>query len=169
MFPGQSVPQLNLSHLARPQGSTIKPQSCSQATGFQNQTFLMFPGHRLPEANLSLFPRTQVSRINPISCPLSTVFQNQTSVICQATGFHHQTSDMFPGHSVPESIRSLAPEPQGSRIHSCHVPRPQGSRINPHLCSQATGFQNKTSFIFPVHRFRETRLSKAPRAQYSTI
>ncbi len=196
MFPGHSVPESILSYVPRLQGSRIKPQSCSQSTGFQNQgsvrfpghsipqskqmscsqatgfqnhASVMFPGHRDPESNLVIFPghrfpesnqfyvpRQQGTRIEPMSCS-------------QATSFHSLTSDMFPGHRVPESNRSHVPRPQGSRIHRCHVPRPQGSRINPQLCSLATGFQNKTSVMFPVHRGPEPRLSQVPRAQYSTI
>ncbi len=43
MFPGHMVLQTNLSHVASPQVSAIKPQSSSQATDFQNQTSVIFP------------------------------------------------------------------------------------------------------------------------------
>ena len=54
-----------LSHVARPQGSTIKPQSCSQDKVFQNQTSVMFPGQTFPKSNLSHVARPQSSRIKP--------------------------------------------------------------------------------------------------------
>ena len=56
MFPGHSIPQSNISHVPRPMVSRIKPQSCCQATGFQNQTVLMFPGHRVSESTDVMFP-----------------------------------------------------------------------------------------------------------------
>ena len=102
MFPGHRIPQSNISHVPRPMVSRIKPQSCCQATGFQNQTVLMFPGHRvsestdvmfpghrIPQSNISHVPRPMVSRIKPQSYSQGTCFQNQTSIV-------------FPGHTVPE-------------------------------------------------------------------
>ncbi len=149
-------PESNLSHVPRPQGSRIKPQSCCQATGFHHQTSDIFPGHRVPESTddmfpghsvpesiLSYVPRLQGSRIKPQSCSQSTGVQNQGSVrfpghsipqskqmsCSQATGFQNHASVMFPGHRDPESNLS-------------HIPWTQVSRIKPILCSQATGYQN---------------------------
>ena len=115
IFPGQRVPQSNLSHVAvhrflrsnpsqfcRPQGSRIKPQSCGQATGFQNQTDLLFPRHRVPESSLSHVARPQGSRIKPCSCSQATGFQNPPMSCSQATGFQNQSSVMFPGYRVLE-------------------------------------------------------------------
>ena len=78
----------NPSQVPRPHGSRIKPQSCGQATGFQNPTFscsqatgvpestdVMFPGHRVPESILSYVPTPRGSSIRPQSCS-------------QCTGFH---------------------------------------------------------------------------------
>ncbi len=169
MFPGHRVLQSNLSHVASPQVSAIKPQSSSQATDFQNQTSVIFPGHMVPESNLSHVCRTHGSTIKPQSCSQHKGVQNQTSV-------------MFPGNRVPEQTSVMLPSHRFPPSNLRHVPRPQGSRIKPFSCSQATGFQNpltsysqatgfqnKTSVMFPVHRVPEPSLSHVPRAQYSTI
>ena len=113
-----------------------------------------------------------------------------------ATGFQYQTSVMFPGHRVPESILSYVPRlqdsginlshvpsPQSSRtkaqsgsqgtifhnLNRCHVPRPQFSRITPRSCSQATGILSQTSVMFPGHRVPPSHLSHIPRTQVSRI
>ncbi len=121
MFPGHRVPQSKLSHLARPQGSTIKPQSCCQATGYNHQTSFMYPGNRVPESNQCHVPTPRDSNIRPQSCS-------------QCTGFHHQTSVMLPVHRLLRSNHS-------------QVPRPQGSRIKPQSCCQATGYHHQTSIM----------------------
>ncbi len=64
MFPGHRVPESSLTHIPRPQGSTIKPQSYSQARGFHNQTSVLLPYHG--------------STIKPQSCSEARVFHNQT-------------------------------------------------------------------------------------------
>ncbi len=178
MFPSLRFPQSNLSHVARPQGSTIKPhscsqhtcfqnetQSCSQATGFQNQTEFMFPGNRVPESNRCHVARPQSSSRNPVMLP--------------GTGFHHEASVMFPNLRVPQSNLSHVARPQGSNIkpQSCsrkqvsrikpmscsqdagfqyqsssHVPSAQGSTIKRQSCCQSTGFCDQTTFKFPGHR-----------------
>ena len=75
-FPGHRVPEsilsyvprlqgsrINLSHVPRPQGSRPKAQSCSQCTGFHQQTPVMWPVDRFLRSNPSQFPRPQGSRI----------------------------------------------------------------------------------------------------------
>ena len=137
MFPGHKVSQLNLSHIPRPEGSTIKPQSCCQATGFQNETVLMFPGHtvpestgvmfpghRVPESILIYVPRLQGSRINLSHIPRPQFCRITPQSCSQTTGIQNQTSVMLPGHRVPPSI--LIP-----------ISRPQCSTIKPQSCSQA--------------------------------
>ncbi len=111
MFPGHRGPQSNLSHVARPQCSTIKPQSYSQETRFPESNLIMFLGHR-------------VSRIKERSCSQARGFHNQTQSCSHATGFYHQTSILLPGHRVPQSNLN-------------HVARPQVSTIKPQSCSQA--------------------------------
>ncbi len=150
MFPGHRIPQSNRCYVSRPQGSRIKPQSCSQATEFHNQIDVIFPGHRFPESNRCHVPRSQASRIKPQTCP-------------QATGFQNQTSDMFPRNKVPELNLSHVPRPQDSTTNRCHVPRPQGSTIKLMSYSQATGFQNQTDVMFPGHKSPESNLRHVPR------
>ena len=99
---------------------SIKPQSCSQETGFQNQYNGMFPRHGVPVLGLSHVPSAQGSTIKPQVCG-------------QCTGFCDQTPVNFPGHRVPESSLS-------------HAASPQGSRIKPQSCCQAAGFHQQTSF-----------------------
>ena len=143
MFPGHRVPESSLSHVPRPQGTTIKPQSCSQATGFFHHTSVMFPGHRIPQSNISHVPRPMVYRIKPQSCSQGTGFQNHTNVkfpghgfpsrpqsCFQGIGFHNQTSVMLPVHRFLPSNLS-------------QVPRPQGSGIKPQSFGQARVFHHK--------------------------
>ncbi len=132
VFPGNRLPETNLSHVPWPESSRIKPQSCCQATGFHHQTSeifpghtfpeftdIIFPGHRVPESILSYVPRLQVSRIKTQLCSQYTEFQNQGSV-------------WFPGHSIPQPKKMSY--------------------------SQATGFQNRASVMFPGHRDPDSNL-----------
>ncbi len=139
MLPGHKFPPSDLSHVPRSHVSRIKPQSCSQATWFQNQTSVMFPGHRFPQTNLSHVPRLEGSKIKPQSYSQASVFQNQTSVMFPGQRFPNQTSVRFPCHRVPESSIS-------------HIPRPDGSTIKPHSYCQATGYNHETSVMFQVQR-----------------
>ena len=99
-FPGHRVPESSLSHFARPQGSRIhrchfprsqgsriKPQSCCQATGFQNQASVLLPGHRVPESNRSSVPRPQVSRIHRCHIPRIQGSRINPQLCSHATGF----------------------------------------------------------------------------------
>ncbi len=216
--PSAQVPPSNLSHLpvhrflikphqfpanrfqnqaqscSRPQGSTIKPQSCSQATGFHNQTsHVPRPQFQIPlkscsmpqvpESILSYVPRLQGSRIKPQSCSQSTGFQNQASVrfpghsipqskqmsISQATGFQNHASVMFPGPRDPQSNLSHVHRPQGSTIKLTHIPRTKVSRIKTISCSQATRYQIPNDVMFPVHRVPPSNLSHVARPQVSVI
>ncbi len=157
VFPGNRLPETNLSHVPWPQSSRIKPQSCCQATGFHHQTSeifpghtfpeftdIIFPGHRVPESILSYVPRLQVSRIKTQLCSQYTEFQNQGSV-------------WFPGHSIPQPKKMSYSQATGFQNRRfSHVPRPQGSRLKPHSCCQAVGYHHQTSVIFPGHRFPES-------------
>ena len=149
MFPSHRIPQSNHCYVPRPQGSRIKPQSCSQPKSFQSQASDMFLGHKVPQSNLRHLPRYQGSRIKPQSCSQATSFQNKPQTCSQATGFQNQNSVMFPGQRVPQSNLS-------------HVPREQGSTTNPQSCAQGTGFQKQTTVMFPGQRVRseERRVGK---------
>ena len=156
MLPSHGVPVPGLSHVPSAQGSTSKPQSCGQSTGFSDQTPVKFPGHRVPESSLSEFLRPQGSRIKPQSS-------------CQSTGFQNQASVILSGHRVPESSLSHIVRLQGSRIHRCHFPRSQGSRIKPQSCCQAIGYHHHNSVIISGHRFPESNGFPVTRQQGTTI
>ncbi len=92
----------SLSHVPS-RGSTIKPQSCCQATGFQHQTSVMFPGNRFPESNQCHVPRTRGSSITPlVMFPVNHGYTIKPQSCCQSTGFCDQTTFKFPGNRVPE-------------------------------------------------------------------
>ena len=143
MFPGHRDPESNLNHIARPQGSRIKPQSCSlstefqnqgsvrfpghtipqsktmscsQTTGFHQQTSVLLPGHRVPPSSLSHVPRKQASRIKPQLCSQARGFHNKTSVMFPCHRVPESTDDKFPGHRVPESILSYIPRSEERRV-----------------------------------------------------
>ena len=169
MFPGHRVPPSSLSHVSKPEASTIKPQSCCHATGFNQQTSLMSPGNRVSESNQCMFPRHGVPLSDLSHVPIAQVSSIKPQSCGQSTGFCNQTPVKFPGHKVPESSLS-------------HVARPQGSRIKPQSCCRATGFQNQTVVMFPGHRIPESAdvsfpghrvpesiLSYVPRLQGSRI
>ena len=54
---------LKTGHVPTPRGSSNRPQSCSQCTGFHHQTSVMWPVHRFLRSNPSQIPRPQGSRI----------------------------------------------------------------------------------------------------------
>ncbi len=114
--PGHRVPQSNLSHVASTQVSAIKPQSSFQATGFQNQASVMLPGHRFHNQTSVIFQATGFqNQTSHVPGPGSNQPQHvtripQSNLSCsQATGFHHQTSVMLPGHRFPESNQVMFP------------------------------------------------------------
>ena len=143
MLPCHRVQPSNLSPVVRPQGSTIKPQSCGQSTGFCDQTPVKFPGHRVPESILSYVPRLQGSRITLSHVPSPQSSRTKAQSGSQGTLFHN--------------------------LNRCHVPRPQFSRITPQSCSQTTGIQNQTSVMLPGHRVPPSNLIPVSRPQCSTI
>ena len=111
MLPVHRVAESSLIHVARPQGSRIKPHSCSLDTGFKNKFPVMFPVHRVPQLNLSHIPRPEGSTIKPQSCCQATVPPSSLSHVprpmvsrikpqsySQATWFQNQTSFLCPGH-----------------------------------------------------------------------
>ena len=89
--------------------------------------------------------------------------RSKPQTFCQAIGYHHQTSVIFPGHRFRESNRFHVPRQQGTRIQAdvmftghmipqsnmSHIPRPMLSRIKPQSYSQARGFHHQTSVLLP--------------------
>ena len=137
LFPGHTIPQ-------------SKQMSCSQATVFQNHASVIFPGHMVPESKLSRVPRTQGFRIKSQLCSWTRVSKIKSQSCSQATGFHNQTSVIFPGHRVPPSNRSPVARPRfhhhaslmfpGQRVpqsNLSHLARPQCSTIKPQSYAQA--------------------------------
>ncbi len=155
LLPGHRVSISSLSHVPKPEGSTIKPVIC-QATRFNHQTSVMFPGNRVPVSN-----QCHVSRSRE-----STIWRQSSS---QCTGFHPQTSVMLPGHRCLRSNQSLVARPQGYQNQTYSYTQATGYHHQPQSCSQATGVLNQTSVLLPGHSVPPSSLSHIPRKHVSRI